>query len=162
MRDTKFESGSDPVSHSATSYFPRFAADPTYGPDLMGPINLSCYAGAGAFVSTSSDLVRFAMAVNSGKLLKPATVQMLQASQRLTSGEETGYGLGWDLETATLSGKPTRVVGHDGDLVGGRAVSFMTFTEHGIVVAVLSNTSYADTFDIAVKIAQAFTDKRKD
>jgi len=32
----------------------------------------------------------------------------------------------------------------------------MTFPEHGIVVSVISNISYADTFGIGVKIAQAF------
>ena len=34
--------------------------------------------------------------------------------------------------------------------------SFMTFPEHGITVSVTSNTSYADTYGLAVKIAQAF------
>ena len=117
----------------------------------MRPIDYSCYAGAGVFLSTPSDLVRFAMAMNSGKLLQPATVELLQTSQRLASGQETGYGLGWDLKTVTLAGKQTRVVGHDGDSLGGMVASFMTFPEYGIVVAVTSNISYADTFSLAVK-----------
>ena len=144
------------VPDRATSYFPRFAGDPRYGPDPMRPLDYSCYAGSSVFLSTPSDLVRFAMAMNRGSLLQPATVQLLQTPQRIASGEETGYGLGWDLETVSLSGKQTGVVGHDGDLLGGRAASFMTFPEHGIVVSVTSNTSYADTSSIAVKIAQAF------
>ena len=74
-------------------------------------------------------------------------------------GQETGYGLGWDLETVTLAGKQTRVVGHDGESLGGMVASFMTFPEYGIVVAVTSNISYADTFSIAVKIAQAFAEQ---
>ena len=65
----------------------------------MREVDYSCYAGSSVFLSTPSDLVRFGMAINSGKLLQPATVQLLQTSQRLASGEETGYGLGWDLET---------------------------------------------------------------
>ncbi|HRB12546.1 MAG TPA: serine hydrolase domain-containing protein [Vicinamibacteria bacterium] len=141
----------------ATSYFPRFAGDPRYGPDPMRPLDYSCYAGSSVFLSTPSDLVRFAMAINRGKLLQPDTVRLLQASQRLASGEETGYGLGWDLETVSLSGRQTSVVGHDGDVLGGMAVSLMTIPEHGIVVSVTANTSYADTFSLAVKIAQAFT-----
>jgi CubicO group peptidase (beta-lactamase class C family) len=84
---------------------------------------------------------------------------LLQTSQRLASGEETGYGLGWDLETVTLAGEHTRVVGHDGDSLGGMVASFMTFPEHGLVVSVMSNTSYADTFAVAVKIAQAFAEQ---
>ena len=132
------------------------AADPRYGPDVMREVDYSCYAGASVFLSTPSDLVRFEMAIDSGTLLQPATVQLLQTSQRLPSGEETGYGLGWDLETVTLAGQHTRTVGHDGESLGGMVASFMTFPERGIVVSVMSNTSYADTFAVAVKIAQAF------
>ena len=112
----RLRDGADP--DRATFYFPRFAADPRYGLHLMREVDYSCYAGASAFLSTPSDLVRFAMAITSGKLLQPATVQLLQTSQRLPSGEETGYGLGWDLETVTLAGKQTRLVGHDGDVAG--------------------------------------------
>ena len=48
------------------------------------PHNLSCYAGSMAFFSTPSDLVRFALSINSDRLLQPATVQLLQTSQQLT------------------------------------------------------------------------------
>jgi CubicO group peptidase (beta-lactamase class C family) len=156
MDRTDADSDTEPVPDRAMFYFPRFGGDPRYGPDPMRPLHYSCYAGSSVFLSTPSDLVRFAMAISSGKLLQPATVQLLQTSQRLPSGEETGYGLGWDLETATLAGKQTRVVGHDGDSLGGQVASLLTFPDHGIVVAVISNISYADTSGVAVKIAQAF------
>jgi CubicO group peptidase (beta-lactamase class C family) len=159
MRDTKADSGREPISNPVTSYFPRFAADPRYGPDPMRPIDYSCYAGSSVFVSTPSDLVRFGMAINSGKLLQPATVQLLQTPQRLTSGQETGYGLGWDLETVPLAGEPTRSVGHDGTSLGGTVSSLMTFPERGIVVALTSNISYADTPAMALEIAQAFAEQ---
>jgi len=156
MDSTRLDSAPEPNVGRATSYFPRFAGDPRYGPDLMRPVDYSCYAGSSAFLSTPSDMVRFAMAINSGKLLQPATVQLLQTSQRLAAGEETGYGLGWDLETATLAGKETHLVGHDGDSLGGMVASFMAFPEYGIVVSVISNISYADTYGLAVKIAEGF------
>ena len=156
MRDTQADSATEPIANRATFYFPRFAADPRYGLHLMRPLDYSCYAGASGFVSTPSDLVRFGIAINSGKLLQPATVQLLQTSQRLASGQETGYGLGWDLETVTLAAEQTRLVGHDGESLGGMVASFMTFPEHGIVVSVTSNISYADTYSLAVSIAQAF------
>lgn len=160
MNDTEVDSGVEAAAPDrATSYFPRFSADPRYGPDLMRDVDFSCCAGGGAFVSTPSDLVRFAVALNSGRLLQPATVQLLQTSQRLPSGQETGYGLGWDLETVALAGKQTITVGHDGDLLGGMMSSLTTFPEHGIVVSVTSNTSYADTAALAVKIAEAFAAK---
>lgn len=158
MDDTKADSV-DAVPNRATPYFPRFAADPRYGLDPMRPIDYSCYAGASQFVSTPSDLVRFAMAVNSGRLLQPATVQVLQTSQRVPSGDETGYGLGWDLETVMLNGQQTTIVGHDGDSLGGMVASLMTVPGEGLVVSVISNTSYAGTFDLAVKITETFAHK---
>jgi CubicO group peptidase (beta-lactamase class C family) len=153
------DSTKKPVADRVTPYFTRFASDPNYGMHSMRPLDYSCYAGAGVFVSTPSDLVRFGMAMNSGKLLQPATVALLQTSQRLASGEETGYGLGWDLETVTVAGKPTRAIGHNGDSMGGMVASLMTFPDYGIVVAVTSNISYADTFSLAVKVAEAFVEQ---
>lgn len=156
MEQTDADSATDPIASRATSYFPRFMADPRYGLDLMRPLDLSCYAGASVFLSTPSDLVRFGMAVNNGKLLQPGTVQLLQTSQRLASGADTGYGLGWDLETVTLDGRETTSVGHDGDLLGGPVASLVTFPDRGMAVSVVANSSYADAPGVALKIAQAF------
>jgi serine beta-lactamase-like protein LACTB, mitochondrial len=158
MDDTGPDS-TEPGPDRVTAYFPRFAADPRYGLHLTREIDLSCYAGASAFVSTPSDLVRFGIALNGGRLLQPATVDLLQTSQRLPSGQETGYGLGWDLETVTLSGEQTRMVGHDGKVLGGPVASLMTFRERGLVVAVTSNISYAATSSIALRIAEAFAEQ---
>ena len=106
-------------------------------------------------------MVRFGLAINSGKLLQPATVQSLQTPQRLRSGQETPYGLGWDLYNADVAGEQRRVVGHDGELMGGLTSSFMIFPGDGVVIAVASNTAFGDTHAIGVKIAQAFADGRK-
>lgn len=149
-------SASRPVQARATSYFPRFAADPNYGLHLMRPLDYSCYAGSGVFLSTPTDLVRYGMAVNGGRLLDPATVELLQTPQRLPSGETTGYGLGWDLETVTLAGRLTRMAGHDGDALGGTVASLLTFPDMGMSLAVASNISYADTYALGLKIAEAF------
>jgi serine beta-lactamase-like protein LACTB len=161
MDDTRADSATEPIADRATPYFPRFASDPRYGLHLMREIDYSCYAGSSAFLSTPSDLVRFGMAIHSGKLLQPATVKLLQTSQRLASGRETGYGLGWDLETVALAGEHTRTVGHDGESLGGMVASLMTFPERGIVVAVTSNISYTDTLAVGLKIAQAFAEEAK-
>jgi CubicO group peptidase (beta-lactamase class C family) len=78
LGDTKADAGTGPTPDLAIYYFPRFAADPRYGPQEPGEEDFSCFAGASAFVSTPSDLVRFGMAINRGELLQPATVQVLQ------------------------------------------------------------------------------------
>jgi CubicO group peptidase (beta-lactamase class C family) len=156
MDRTGADSATGSLEERATPYFPRFAADPRYGLHLMRDIDYSCYAGSSVFLSTPADLVRFGMAVDAGTLLQPATVRLLRTSQRLSSGQETGYGLGWDLETIPFAGAQARVVGHDGDSLGGRVASLMILPEYQIVVAVTSNISYADTFAVASNIAQAF------
>jgi len=158
MAGTTPDSAAEPLPDRATFYFPRMAAEPRYGPELAQEGDYSCFAGAGGFLSTPSDLVRFGTAIDGGKLLQPATVALLQAPQRLASGEETGYGLGWDLKTVQVAGAPTSVAGHDGKFGMGGSSSLIVLRDHGIVVAVTANISYADTRSIALKIADAFAE----
>jgi len=162
MAATRPDFAAEQIANRATFYHPRFAGDPRYGPESAREGDHSCYAGASAFLSTPSDLVRFGLAVSSGKLLQPGTVTLLQTPLRLRSGEETGYGLGWKVETLPLAGEPARMAGHGtkADFIGG-TTDLMTFPERGIVVAVMSNTAFADTRSIAVKIAGVFAAQGK-
>ena len=155
MASTRPDAFAEAIPNRATFYFPRFSGDTRYGPESVREGDHSCYAGAGAFLSTPSDLVRFGQAVSSRVL--PATLEMLQTPQTLNSGERTQYGLGWKVETIDLAGKPARMAGHGtkDDFIGGTAY-LMTFPERGIVVAVTTNTSFADAKTIAVKVADAF------
>lgn len=156
MDDTRADASPGPMPARATSYFPRFAADPRYGADLLREVDHSCYAGASVFVSTPSDLVRFGLAMNGETLLQRGTLERLQTSGTLPSGEGTGYGLGWDLESVTMLDEDTRWVGHEGDVLGGRVASMLTFPTRGLTVSVVANMSYADTTAVAVRIAAAF------
>ncbi|BCS30951.1 serine hydrolase [Luteitalea sp. TBR-22] len=156
MESTRPDPGDEHGAGQAVSYFPRYSADPRYGVDSMRSLDYSCYAGSSVFVSTPTDLVRFGLAINDGTLLKPETVTLLQTPLRLADGKDTGYGLGWDVETYTLGGAPVQVVGHDGDLLGGIVSTLLVWRERGLVVAVVSNTSYADTPAIARDVAEAF------
>ena len=82
----------------------------------MRPLDDSCYAGSSVFLSTPSDLVRFAMAINSGKLLQPATVQLLQTSQRLASGQASSDARGTSAERPATDDAPwaSTTCGSDG------------------------------------------------
>jgi len=162
MEDTRPDSARENIPDRATFYFPRFGGETRYGPESVREGDQTCFAGAGAFLSTPSDLVRFGLAVGSGTLLDPATLETLQTSQRLNSGEDTGYGLGWKLETLPLAGVSSRMVGHGtkANFIGGTTY-LMTFPERGIVVAVATNISFADTKSIALGIAEAFAEQPK-
>lgn len=158
MHDTVAESAGDAPKDVATFYFPRFGADPAYGLHGMRPLDYSCYAGASVFLTTAADLVRFGLAVADGTLLQPDTRRLLQTAVTLPSGQDSGYGLGWDLETVTIGGEALTTVGHDGDVLGGMAASLLTVPDRGLVVAVLSNISYAKTSALATRLAEAFAD----
>jgi len=158
MNDTTAESVSGTRRDRVTFYFPRFSGENTSGHNVATPVDYSCFAGAGAFLSTPADLVRFGIALEGGKFLQPGTVSLLQTPQSLASGKETDYGLGWMLETIPLAGQSTRMVSHASRSLLGAGVSFLTFPDRGIVVAVTTNTSYASTRSIALSIAQTFAE----
>jgi CubicO group peptidase (beta-lactamase class C family) len=161
MAGTFKEPMTNPLSNAATSYNPRFAANPIYGLTVLPKFDYSCHAGSNGFLSTPSDLVRFGMAINRGKLLRPETVQMLQTPQRLKSGELTSYGLGWELRTLTLAGDQVQAAGHSGHFWVEEVASLLTVPERGLAVAVMSNVSFAGTPSIAERIVEAFAAQRE-
>jgi CubicO group peptidase (beta-lactamase class C family) len=124
-------------------------------------VDYSCFAGAAGFVSTPSDLVRFGMAMSNGKLLKRETVHMLQSPQRLASGPETQYGLGWMLDTVPLAGEHVRLANHANRALVGGSGSFMTFPDVGLVVAVTTNIAWSSTRQMSLDIAQAFAEQAR-
>ena len=169
MTSTMFESSTEPAPDRVTFYQRMFTGDAGEGVVPATAVDYSCFAGAGAILSTPSDLVRFGMAINGrlrqgfgaqgGPLLKADTVRKLQTPQVLASGQETEYGLGWMVEDVTLAGEPTRMVHHASRSLKGGTTSFMTFPARGMVVAVTANIANAITRDIALNIAQAFAEQ---
>jgi CubicO group peptidase (beta-lactamase class C family) len=146
----------DTAAGRASFYFPRMAQNTALGIERAPLADYSCYAGAGTFVSTPTDLARFGSAMLKPGLLKAETIAMLQAAQRLESGASTGFALGWKVDTLPLAGAPARMVGHRASAMGG-TTSFMTFPDRGLVVAVVSNVSYAEgVAPLTLKIADAF------
>ena len=119
MRDTMPDSATEPIPDRATFYFPRFAADPRYGPDLTREVDYSCFAGAGAFLSTPSDLVRFGMAINSGKLLQPATVRCSRRHSGWPRARRPVTVLAGTSRPSRWRANQRAMVGHDGDSLVG-------------------------------------------
>jgi CubicO group peptidase (beta-lactamase class C family) len=71
------------------------------------------YPAAGLNSSTG-DLGRMLLALESGKLLKPGSIALLWTPVTLNSGKSAGYALGWDVNEH----RKRKVVGHEG---GGHA-----------------------------------------
>jgi len=153
MSDTTTDDVTELMPNRATSYYRG-----NFNDEITTGVDYSCFAGGGAFLSTPSDLVRFAFALSSSMLLQPATVELLQSPQTLMSGESTQYGLGWMLETVELAGGQMRVVGHASRTIEGASTSFLTFPDRGFVVAVTTNMSFADMKSVALAVARAFAE----
>jgi CubicO group peptidase (beta-lactamase class C family) len=132
------------TTRPAPLYVPEFGPSPVYRYALRVASlrNLSCYAGSMAFFSTPSDLVRFELGMSGGRLLRPATVQSLEAFGR-TEG-------GYDGELLGVRGI------FDGELPAVRVMSVTTVREPRIVVAVMSNITSADTSAVARLVGDAF------
>ena len=102
---------------------------------------------AGGGYSTVGDLLRFATALRTGKLLSDASVKTLLAPKPELNSPEYGYGFGLSPERA--------VAGHSGGFMGISANLDM-FLDSGYTAVVLSN--YGGAADRAVfKIQQLLT-----
>jgi serine beta-lactamase-like protein LACTB len=125
------------------------------------PPDYSCLAGAGAFTSTPTDLVRLGAAMLQPGLLRAETIAEFETPTRLTSGAATAYALGWTVTSVQLGGQPTRMVSHRGSPMGG-SVSLLTFPDFGIAVAAAANVGQATGVDpLALRIAEAFARDRR-
>jgi len=85
---------------------------------------------AGGGYSTVEDLVRFAEALKAGKLVSPATFELMTSPKPEVNSPEYGYGFGVDPET--------KVVGHSGGFPGISS-NLDIFKGTGYVAVVMSN-----------------------
>lgn len=102
----------------------------------------------GGLLSTAPDLVRFANAVNSGKLLSDETIQEMWTRQRTTDGQPTSYGLGWSI--GMRSGR--RAVWHGGGQAGTSTI-LLLLPDSGRSVAIMSNLQRLGLLNTATAIA---------
>ena len=109
----------------------------------------------GGLVSTAEDLVRFALALRKGSLVKSSTVEQMFQPQRLKDGRVSNYGLGWFI----LSNEGRRIVGHTG---GQQGVSTMLgmMPREGIAVALMCNLEKGELQDLSLRIARLLIDVR--
>jgi CubicO group peptidase (beta-lactamase class C family) len=125
------------------------------------PPDYSCLAGAGAFLSTPTDLVRFGSAMLKPGFLKSDTIAAFQTPTRLVSGSSTTYALGWTVSRVQLAGNAARMISHRGSPMGG-TVSLLTFPDLGLAIAAAANVTHAGGVDpFALQVAEAFTRHRE-
>lgn len=103
----------------------------------------------GGLVSTAEDLVKFAIALNKGVLLKKASVEQMYTLQTTRDGQPAPYGLGWRIQE--LAGK--KWVGHDGSQPG-TSTFLLVLPSDGFAVAILTNLEGLNLGPLALRMAQ--------
>ena len=88
----------------------------------------------GGFISTVGDLAKFAIAMQTGALVKRETLNQMWISLKTRDGKETGYGLGWGVSTRN----GLKEVHHGG--AQQRVSTFLyTIPEKGLAVVLMTN-----------------------
>lgn len=102
----------------------------------------------GGYVSTPGDLVTLANALLAGELVKPGTLKLMWTSQKLRTGKNTGYGMGWGL--GQFEGED--IAAHAGGQQGASS-SLTIYPKRKMVVAVMINMDEADATRIDHQIS---------
>lgn len=150
MTSTSLDDPRSPAPRAATPYERGWFGMLTVAPAT----NNACKWGAGGFVSTAQDLARFGMALLRGDLLRRETAAAMFSPQKTSTGESTGYGMGW--QVGVDAGGRRRLV-QSGRTVGGRSVLVLV-PESRLTVAVLANVNGEHLDDHALKIADLFAE----
>jgi CubicO group peptidase (beta-lactamase class C family) len=111
----------------------------------------------GGLLTTPEDLVRFAFAHLRPGFLHTETLEAMMTPMRTSSGEETGYGIGWRL---SQDERGHRTVGHGGGSVGGTS-SLLAYPEHSVVVAMQVNLTDARYGNLPSRLAWLFIEAKK-
>lgn len=102
----------------------------------------------GGFVSTSTDLVRFALALQQGRILKPETFRQMQVPMKTANGKESPY-FGWTIAER----KGDKVLSHGGSQQGTSTYLLMVPAK-GFAVAIIANTQSVNVGELALQIAE--------
>ncbi|MEK6324836.1 MAG: serine hydrolase domain-containing protein [Acidobacteriota bacterium] len=88
----------------------------------------------GGFISTVGDLAKFAIAMQTGALMKKETLDQMWTEQKTRDGKGTGYGLGWGVSERM----GIKEVHHGG--AQQRVSTFLyTIPEKGLAVVLMTN-----------------------
>jgi CubicO group peptidase (beta-lactamase class C family) len=148
--------GADDDPDTVSFYFPRAAMRPRLGLQDGPGADYSCLLGAGAFLSTPSDLVRLGSAMLKPGLLTAGTIRLFQTPLHLKSGDSTGFALGWKVDTTQLAGAPTQLLRHRATPTGG-TVSLSLFPDRRLVISAATNVTHGMVVDpFAQQVAEAF------
>jgi CubicO group peptidase (beta-lactamase class C family) len=103
----------------------------------------------GGLLSTSEDLTRFVIALRTGRLVTPGTVEQMWTVGKTRDGSPTGYGLGWGV-TPPQDG--VRRLTHSGNQPGAASV-FHVLPEVELAYAIMTNLEDTEMGPLSRSIA---------
>ncbi len=99
-------------------------------PAVIPPEGAGWLRGAGGIYSTPLDLVKWNLALMSGKVLKPESYAQMTTACQLSTGKKSDYGCG--LRVTTQSGRPT--ISHNGAVSGFNTYNSMIPSTRSAVI----------------------------
>jgi CubicO group peptidase (beta-lactamase class C family) len=126
-------------------------AGEVYNADLH---DTSMKVPGGGLVSTAEDLVRFGIALNTGKLLGTPALEMMWTMQTTSDGKDTGYGLGWGVQPPQDG---IRKLSHSGNQAGASSL-LVILPEVGVTYAIMTNLEDAELGTLSRGIANTLRD----
>ncbi|PIV94934.1 MAG: hypothetical protein COZ17_06755 [Flavobacteriaceae bacterium CG_4_10_14_3_um_filter_33_47] len=123
-------------------------------PVIAKPVSNEYKVAGGGFLSTSEDLVKFGNEIIFPKLISKETLSEIITSQRLKSGQKTGYGIGFSVGH---SQKGTPKYYHTGGGVGASSI-LLIYPKEELVIAVLTNLTGVNMIDFGNQLESAFID----
>lgn len=130
MTGTRFKHAQDVVRNRAGGYVDSAGVFQNGEPHRPGII-----APSGGVMSTAQDMARWMIALEAGRLVKPATLDLMQTPVRLNDGRTFSAGMGWFLDT--FHGH--RLLLHNGSTVGGYSSVVYRYPDDRLAVVVLFN-----------------------
>lgn len=118
-----------------------------------GVLDSSYKIPGGGLISSADDMANFASALLAGKLLKPATQQLMWTVQHTSDGNPTSYALGWGV--ADKLG--LHLVAHDGGQQG-TSTSIILAPQKSAAVVVLANMDSLDVNALAESLLKITLD----
>jgi len=108
--------------------------------------------GPGRISSTAEDLLKWDQALYSNSLVKESTLQEAFTRMKLSDGNLSNYGFGWELPTDKTLGT---VVMHTGDNPG-YSTRIVRFIDQHKTIILLSNNNYPDFGKLVKEIEKLF------
>lgn len=113
------------------------------------PLSMTQPYAAGSLCSTVTDLVAWTQALSSGKVVSPASYQMMSTPGTLNDGRPHTYGFG--LSTGALRGH--RQVNHNGG-INGFVSELHHYVDDSLITVVLTNTGSPAAIQLEKLIAR--------